>query len=330
MNTAVLFLVFNRPDTTQEVFEAIRQAKPPRLYVAADGPRADRDGESARCEEVRKIALDVDWPCEVKTLFRAKNLGVMYACVNAINWFFDNEDEGIILEDDVIPALAFFGYCEYLLDYYRDNPKVMMISGCNPVAGRYHSDYTYDFTNYALVWGWASWKRAWKEYDVDMKIWPAFKRDRQLLEVPKATRELEIIWTDIYEKAYSKQIIGWDYQWFFAINRNHSFMVIPKVNLIKNIGFREDATHCHGGMPPEWVIEQNTDGALGEYRHPAIVENNGEIDRLFEKVVFGVNKLTYYKSIIKHIIGSENVNRITNIKTMIKAMQTEKKRKSNS
>lgn len=319
MNTAVLFLIFNRPDTTRVVFEAIRQARPPRLYVAADGPRTGRDGERKRCEEVRRITTTVDWPCEVKKLFRDENLGVMYSCVNAINWFFDNEEEGIVLEDDVLPALDFFSYCETLLEHYRDKQEIMMISGCNPVSGRYESPYSYDFSNYAIVWGWASWRRAWKHYDVDIKKWPSFKKDRQLLRVPKVTKTFEAIWTEIYDKQFNKQIVSWDYQWFFAINSHHSYMIIPNTNLVNNIGYGEDATHTIEAMPT-WVRDLKAGGMSKKIIHPTRIDNNEEIDRLFEVVVFGTNRFTYIKFVIKKMLGPIIVSRIIYIKSVIKKM----------
>ena len=316
MHTAVLFLIFNRPDSTQKVFEAIRQVKPPRLYVAADGPRINRIGERERCEDVRRIATAVDWPCEVKTLLRDENLGCKYSVSSAISWFFDNEEEGIILEDDVLPAFGFFNYCEMLLEYYRDKSEIMMISGCNPVSGQYKSSYSYDFSIYGLVWGWATWKRAWKLYDVDLKKWPSVKKEKQLMHVPKVNKIFEVIWSDIYEKTYLKHIDTWDYQWFFAININHSFIILPKINMVENIGYGEDATHAYKAIP-KWVSSLKAGNAPLKYVHPSIIENNEEIDRSVERIVFGVNRFTYIKSVVKQILGPRNLNNIIYIKTTL-------------
>ncbi|MCM2356632.1 MAG: hypothetical protein NDI77_00610 [Geobacteraceae bacterium] len=319
MNTPVLFLVFNRPDTTRQVFEAIRQAKPPRLYVAADGPRPDRDGERERCDEVRKIATAVDWPCEIKTLFRDINQGCKHAVSGAITWFFENEEEGIILEDDVIPGHLFFDYCELLLDKYRYNNKVMMISGCNPVAGLYESTYAYEFSNYAIVWGWASWRRAWKHYDVDLSKWPTFKKQNRLSQVSKVDKNFEAIWTEIYDKVYLGQIDTWDYQWFFSINYNNSFVAIPKYNLVSNIGYSDEATHTKGDMP-DWVTRLKLNSSPIAINHPPFIDNNENIDRLIEKTLFGADKSTYIKYCIKKHIGKEKIRNARRIASFIRRM----------
>lgn len=302
MHTAVLFLVFNRPSTTKKVFETIRQVKPPRLYVAADGPRSEYVGEIERCNEVRKISTTVDWPCQVRTLFRDENLGCKYAVSSAITWFFDNEEEGIVLEDDILSTPDFFLYCEFLLNHYRDNPKVMMISGCNPVSRKYVSNYSYDFSLYTLVWGWASWRRAWNYYDVNMCKWPLFNSNKQLLKLPKVRKVFEVIWRDIYEKTYRNEINTWDYQWFFSIHYNHSYIIIPNINYIKNIGFGMDATHATGYIP-KYVKDFEMGRNPRVFLHPPKIENNETIDRLFEETVFNVNKFTYIKSIFKTLPG---------------------------
>lgn len=314
MHTAVLFLVFNRPDLTEIVFEAIRKAKPPRIYLAADGPRNDND--KILCDKVRQIISSVDWPCEVKTLYHNNNLGCKIAVSTAISWFFENEEEGIILEDDILPDTSFFTYCEKLLDYYRNSQHVMMISGCNPVSGKYVSPYSYEFSNYSLVWGWASWKRAWKLYDVNMVKWPIYKKKQSLKTIPNVTKNFEAIWTDIYEKTYNNQIDTWDFQWFFAINTNHSFMIIPKENLIINLGFREDATHSHQGTP-DYIKNLLQGKASKELVHPPSISNNVQIDHLFETVLFNTNKFTYLKFILKNILGHNTVSKIRTVKSII-------------
>lgn len=164
----VLFLVFNRAHTTVRVFEAIRQARPARLYVAADGPRPVREGEAERCAEVRRIATNVDWDCEVHTLFRDENLGCRHAVSSAITWFFVYEEEGIILEDDCIPNQSFFLYCAELLERYRDDERIMCITGDNFQKTMEGYPFGYYFYIYNHCWGWASWRRAWSHYDADL------------------------------------------------------------------------------------------------------------------------------------------------------------------
>ncbi len=168
MRSPVLFLVFNRPDSTRKVFDAIRSARPPKLYITADGPRPDRPAEAKLCSEVRAIASAVDWPCEVKTLFRESNLGCKAGVSSGITWFFSHEDEGIILEDDVLPVPTFFNFCDEMLERYRDDARVSMISGCNLISNHFSPKQSYFFSRYNLIWGWATWRRAWQHYDVAM------------------------------------------------------------------------------------------------------------------------------------------------------------------
>jgi len=169
LTSPVLFLIFNRPETTQQVFSAIRKAKPPRLYVAADGPRSDYPNEDEKCEHSRKIATNVDWDCEVKTLFRDQNLGCRLAVSQAISWFFENEPEGIILEDDCLPSQSFFWFCQELLEDFRNDKQVGAICGFYSNELDYKPSASYFFSRYMRVWGWAGWRRTFEEYDSHLK-----------------------------------------------------------------------------------------------------------------------------------------------------------------
>ncbi len=215
LQTAVLLLAFNRPDVTSRVFEVIMSVKPPRLYVAADGPRANRPDEFAKCSEVRAIVSKVDWPCEVKTLFQIENLGCKLAVSSAITWFFKQEEEGIVLEDDCLPSLSFFWFCQELLERYRHDTRIWQICGFNPVAAGNSQGEDYYFTKNGPVWGWASWRRAWSVYDVSMSCWPDVRRKelyRAFCNSPK-----EALWRrKLYDKVFSGEINTWDYQWGFS------------------------------------------------------------------------------------------------------------------
>jgi len=190
LKTPVLFLVFNRPDTTRRVFEAIRAARPARLFLVADGPRERQPDDKEKCERVRYIATDIDWDCEVKTLFRKENLGCKNGVSSAIDWFFSHVDEGIILEDDCLPTESFFWFCEELLRRYRNDSRVMQICGSNFLRGWQRNNDSYYFSGYGPIWGWASWRRAWIYYDVDMKLWPEVKEKKILLDICDGKREM--------------------------------------------------------------------------------------------------------------------------------------------
>jgi hypothetical protein len=233
LQTAVLFLVFNRPDTTKKVFEAIRQAKPPRLYVAADGPRANREGESERAEQVRNIATAVDWPCEVKTLFRNENLGCMKAVSGGIDWFFENEEYGIILEDDCLPHHDFFLFCENMLIRYRNDKNIGMISGFNPQGSNIQGNEYFKSKNYS-IWGWATWQNRWKEYDIRMVKWDIPEVKNRIQKNLKF--KIYLYYKLSFELALEGIINTWDYQWAFCQIYQDNYTIKPAVNLIKNIG----------------------------------------------------------------------------------------------
>jgi hypothetical protein len=243
MQSAVLFLVFNRPEPTARVFEAIRAARPPRLYVAADGPRASRAGESERCDLTRRVTSAVDWPCAVNTLFRTTNLGCKNAVSSAISWFFEHEQEGIILEDDCLPDPTFFRYCDELLERYRDDARIGLISGDNFQFGKTYGNASYYFSRYAHIWGWASWRRVWQHYDRDAAAWPAFRDNGGLDRVPGLSRLEARHWRSIFDRVHANQIDTWDYQLTFATWSQQMLSVLPQRNLVSNIGFGAEATH---------------------------------------------------------------------------------------
>jgi hypothetical protein len=244
LNTPVLFLVFNRLATTQQVFNAIRQARPPRLYVAADGARPDRPGEAAKVRAVRDYILDhVDWECEVKTQFRSTNLGCGVAVSSAIDWFFEHEPEGIILEDDCLPDPSFFRYTQELLIRYRDDQRIMGISGIHLHGDEHQPPHSYFFSHYNHVWGWASWRRAWQHYDRSMDQWPALRPTEWLLTVGHGNRRFQRHWNQVFDRVANGLIDTWDYQWTFSAWAQGGLSILPARNLIRNLGFGAGATH---------------------------------------------------------------------------------------
>ena len=236
LRTPILFLVFNRPDLTERVLSEIRKAKPTRLYLASDGPRDGKEGENDLVHKVREIVKSVDWPCEVKTLLREKNLGCKHGVSEAITWFFEQEEQGIILEDDCLPSQSFFWFCEELLDKYK-NSDVSMISGYTIVEE--NSEIPYRFSNLMNIWGWASWKRSWEHYSVNLDA----KRINQNSHI--FSRFLGH--SDNEKKKFiqfvEKKVETWDMQWIFSCMKNYNYAILPTKSLIKNIGFDKRATH---------------------------------------------------------------------------------------
>ncbi len=242
LTAPVLLIIFNRPDTTQRVFNEICKAKPVKLYVAADGPRNVK-GDEEKCEATRTVVKQVDWDCEVKLLFREKNLGCGVSASTATNWLFENETEGIILEDDTLPNQSFFWFCQDLLEKYRDDERIMMIGGDNFQDDNKRGDGSYYFSKYPQTWGWAGWRRAWRHYDFKMADFPNFRDQNQIRNVFEDTLVQEY-WLRIFELTYEGKIDTWDYQWLFAIWRQNGLCITPNVNLVSNIGCgHEDASH---------------------------------------------------------------------------------------
>lgn len=283
----VLFLVFNRPDTTARVFEAIRAARPRQLFVAADGPRAGRECEAERCRQVRAIATAVDWPCEVRTLFRPDNLGCKRAVSSAIDWFFEQVSEGIVIEDDCLPDPSFFAYCSELLARYREDPRVMSISGDNFISGHWRPAESYYFSVFTHIWGWASWRRAWAHYDVGMSDWPS-QRDAGLLQrVFPDSRRSQAHWTTVMDRVSRGEIDTWDYQWVYATWKQGGVSCLPAVNLISNIGFGANATHTHDAEAK--LADLSRDSLTLPLRHPTAVAANQLADAWSLRHVFQID-----------------------------------------
>jgi glycosyl transferase family 2 len=238
----VLLLAFNRPDTTARVLQSVQAAQPGRLYLAVDGPRDDRPEDAQRVRQVQELAANLPWSSEVRTLFRDRNLGCKLAVSQAITWFFSEVDAGIILEDDCVAHPSFFPYAAELLERYRDDERIMMISGDNFQHGRRRAGYSYYFSRYTHIWGWATWRRAWQRYDHRMAAWPELRDGGWLMDV-LGEREAAEYWARVFEETFSERNNSWAYRWMFAAWSHSGLTVLPSVNLVSNIGFGEQATH---------------------------------------------------------------------------------------
>ena len=278
LNTPVLFLIFNRPETTEQVFSAIKKARPLRLYIAADGPRSGYPDEANHCKIARTVATNVDWDCEVKTLFRDQNLGCRLAVSQAIDWFFEQEPEGIILEDDCLPDQSFFWFCNELLERYRDDTRIMHIGGTNFQFGKNRTNYSYYFSRYAHVWGWASWRRAWKHYNEKLKKWHEAKKNGMLLHWTD-DRHFINYWNRIFEKTASGEVDTWDYQWMFACWSQNGLSIVPSANLVSNIGFSTDGTHT---KKDSLLANMSTNTINIPLVHPKMVTSHFKADRFVE------------------------------------------------
>jgi hypothetical protein len=244
----IAMLIFNRPETTAQVFGQVAAARPRRLLLIADGPRPDRPEEAERCAAARAIAERVDWPCEVSTNYSDVNLGCRKRVSSGLNWVFEQVGEAIVLEDDCVPHPTFFRFCDELLERYSHDERVMAISGTNFQLGHSRTSASYYFSRFSHVWGWASWRRAWRFYDVNLELWPSV-RDARVLKDLLPIRGAQRYWQRTLQATHDGQINTWDFQWTFACWIQHGLVAIPDVNLVSNIGFSEAATHTKGGSP---------------------------------------------------------------------------------
>lgn len=302
MKTPVLLLIFNRPELTFTVFQEIRTAKPEKLFIAADGPREGKEGEPEKCEQTRSIVKQIDWNCEVKTLFRDKNLGCRNAVSSAITWFFNNVEEGIILEDDCLPDPSFFKFCQALLEKYRKCEQVMHIGGNNFQNGRKRGEDSYYFSNFAHIWGWATWRRAWKNYNVEMIGLEEFIQQKSL-EKKLRNKFHSNFYLKKLADTKSNRIQTWDYQWSFTIWKNNGISIIPNANLVSNIGFGNNSTHTHETESDYSLLK--TEG-ITNITHPISIVISREADDYF-----AVNQTGYRNSI--HYYFMQIKRRLTTI-----------------
>lgn len=270
----ILLVVFNRPDYTQKIFDQVREIAPTQLFIAADGPRPDRPDDLDKTNRVRDIVSKVDWPCEVHKLFRDKNIGFRDAERFAFDWFFEHVEAGVILEDDELPNQSFFRFAEEMLERYKDNKEVMMITGSNPMSDPEMKD-SYFFSKYFSIWGWASWRRAWKQYDFDMKSWGE-KNNKIKIKNIFSQKFMQGRLKKMFDEIYPGPPKTWDTQWMYACLMNNGVCIVPKVNLITNIGI--EGVHSQGGNQnlQSYDIYQ-----YGRLTHPQAIAVNTDYDNAF-------------------------------------------------
>ena len=283
LKTPVCFIIFNRPDVTERVFQKIREAKPPKLLVVADGARTNKAGEEEKCLAARAIINQVDWKCEVLTNYSEINLGCRKRIYTGLNWVFDQVEEAIILEDDCLPHPTFFRFCEESLEKYRHNSRIMLVSGQNLQFGQKRRNYSYYFSRYNHCWGWATWKRAWQHYDDTMALWPQFRDENWLLthlQDEEALRYWSLVFQGVYEGFDT-----WDSPWLFACWLNQGLSILPNLNLVSNIGFGEEATHTKDADPifSNMAVEE----MQFPLKHPPFIIRDSQADNFTERSLYG-------------------------------------------
>ncbi len=275
MNTPILITAWRRVEKLEKLIEAIKENKPKKIYISCDGPRNNNPTDKYLTKKVQKTIDElINWDCDIQKLYNYENLGCRGAMVKAINWFFDNESEGIILEDDCIPNKEFIPYCSKLLKKYQKDYKVWNISGTNFQNGITRGDGSYYLSKYFIGWGWATWRDRWLNFDSYLKSWVKAKEVILLKSI--FTNPLEIkYWTNIFNRFYEKGIPDtWDIEWAYTCLINEGHTIIPNVNLVKNIGFDREATHT------KFTIDQHSNnGLILPIIHPTFLINDKNADK---------------------------------------------------
>jgi hypothetical protein len=296
----ILLVAYNRYETTEKVFDVISKVRPKKLFFAVDGHK-DVNADKVKVEKVREIINKIDWDCQIKTLFPKNNLGLKVNVSSAINWFFGEVEAGIILEDDCLPNISFFYFCEELLEKYRNDCRVMHIGG-NFFQKKRVGTGDYYFSQFPHIWGWATWRRAWQYYDIEMKSFPAFRDQSQIKNMFKHVL-IQRFWMDILSLCYQGMINTWDYQWAYAVFTNNGLCIIPNVNLVSNIGFDFEALHTKNpNSHLASIVKQDIQLPL---KHPEFILPNREADYYTNIKVFKA-KYSHLSRIVLKKLGLFN------------------------
>lgn len=308
MKSPILCIIFNRPETTRKVFEVLQKVKPPKLYICAEGPRENKPEDIELCKETRAIYDKIDWECDVHKYYREKNSGGCGPGVSgAITWFFDNVEEGIILEDDIVPHPDFFDFCDEMLERYRKNETVKCVCGYNIFFdGVEKYPYSYYFSHYMHVWGWATWKRTWNDYDYTLKTIPQKKFEKAVNRLPISHESKMGIFSTFNTMTSDNPIDTWDYQLLFNIIFHKGLTIIPTTNLCQNIGCGvEQATHT---TVFDDIIFNHVGKKIFPLSHPSKVKNNKKLDRItFSN---SISETSYRKSLLAKVIHYFHVIRL--------------------
>lgn len=281
-STPIALFLFNRPERTATVFETIRQARPSTLLLIADGPRADHARDIETCAATRAVVARIDWPCDVRTNFANTNLGLKARFDSGMHWVFAQAEEAIILEDDCVPEPSFFRFCAEMLARYRDDERVLSISGNNFQFGQQRGEASYYFSRHPHIWGWATWRRAWVHYDPGMSAWPQ-ARDAGWLASIVGDRHAVQYWSHIFELNHRTQE-HWDYAWNFSCWSNAGMHVLPNVNLVSNHGFGRDASHTtNTNSKFAYLLTQPM---IFPLVHPTTIAVDAEADAFTEDVLY--------------------------------------------
>jgi len=294
----LLLIAFNRPDQLKMVIDRLRRTQPSQIYVAVDGPRSDKPNDGALVQRSRDLVQEIDWPAEINTLFQERNLGCGLGVSTAISWFFESEERGIILEDDVLPQDSFFPFCSELLDRYEDDDRVLAISGCNFVPPEHQEspDLPYRFSRVPHIWGWATWRRSWQLHSLDMRDWQHRMPSRELWTASGKSLHGYVFWKSIFDLMASQKVDTWDMQLVFEGMVRNMWTATSNVNLVDNIGFGGLATHTQDR--PDY-LRSSEEISLPLPQVPVGVDERA--DEWSRKVVFGATASGLVRQAVRYV-----------------------------
>jgi len=307
MSVPILLLTFNRPQYFSKVFDQVKKYKPDVIYIYSDGPRDNVSTDIEQINKCRSLIDDINFDCNVNKLFKDNNVGLHTAIPEALDWFFSNVSHGIILEDDCLPTISFFKFCELMLDLYNNNENISIVTGGNIVNGKFDSPYEYLFSKgLCWIWGWATWRRAWEETDMSLKKWESFRSDKRLYKIYKnknVVKHYEGYFKWITENLKGTNLL-WEYRWPLSVLLNDNFYIAPKFNLVENIGYegfnygvnKEDERNRFIGMP---VKELD----FNQLKHPEKIELNESFTQALNK------ELGFYNTYKKREFEKMNLKR---------------------
>ena len=281
----ILLLVFKIPKNIKKILKILEKIKPYKIYISADGPRQYNIDDRKLCDQTKNLFNKLNWKCLIKRNYLKSNLGCKEAVSKGISWFFKNEKSGIILEDDCIPNLDFFKFCQLNLKRYKDVKKIGCITG-NNFQKKIDKKKTYYFSRYPHCWGWATWSRAWKAYDKDISFWPSYKKTDNWKNYFKNNIEQKY-WTKIFNNIHDNKIDSWAYPWSLCLWKNKMLTITPSVNLVKNIGFGKEATHTITDYDDQ---QYETNKLPKKWIHPnEIIPNFRNDELIFRNHIKGIN-----------------------------------------
>jgi len=282
----VLLIGFNRPDFVRALIDRLGSLKPPKIYFAVDGPRPNRPDDLVLVEEVRALTTKIEWPCLVKTFFRDVNRGCKYGPSEAITWFFSNEKMGVILEDDCRPSDDFLLFASELLERYKDDNRIGAICGSNPFSLQTDKESSYHFSRRLFIWGWASWRRVWDDYDVELGEYRT--RIPQIAARYSRKRYIRNLLANGALAASEGRIQTWDMQLCVLFAEKGYLSIVPKVQLTANVGLG-DANATHTGNYTYFAkLQTRMHGISFPLKHPVAIEQDIATDSMHDSLDAGV------------------------------------------